>query len=176
MKITTKGGANYTELQLNGATILVSYKTPVAAVILGRFYKTEKKWSSTTSRHIGKFFRNFDFKYEDIIFKPQSFFDDLLNPAREVEESKKKPSGAVTVTVTAHNRKEPKPENKDAIIRDSLLLLNACEEAFAALLFELKKKTPNTSDLHETAQRHRNAINLYLAGIDYQRRTQNEHS
>ena len=55
-------GTNKTELNLKehgghyGVRILFSYETPVAYSILteqGRsFYRTEKRWSNTTTRHI----------------------------------------------------------------------------------------------------------------------------
>ena len=63
--------ANMTELELNGNTILFSYKTPVACHIdaIG-FFKTEKKWSVTTSKHIGKWLAG-----SNAELRPQSFFD-----------------------------------------------------------------------------------------------------
>lgn len=47
-------GANATELKLNdGAVVLFSYQTPVAAQLAaGGFIKTSHKWSKTTSKHI----------------------------------------------------------------------------------------------------------------------------
>ena len=47
-------GSNKTELHTNdGAVILFSYETPVAAQLAeGGFIKTSKKWSRTTSKHI----------------------------------------------------------------------------------------------------------------------------
>ena len=53
--------ANMTELRLGDYRILFSYQTPVAMLqedhtgILGA-YKTSKFWSTTTSRHINKWF------------------------------------------------------------------------------------------------------------------------
>ncbi len=71
-------GANQTELTVaNGGdktTILFSYKTPVAANISGKFYKTEQKWSRTTSKHISRWLG--DVAAE---IKPQSFFDNLAS-------------------------------------------------------------------------------------------------
>ena len=67
-------GSNQTEVtKSNGDTILVSYSTPVAANVGGQFYRTAKKWSTTTSRHINKWLSGA--KAEE---KPQSFFDNLL--------------------------------------------------------------------------------------------------
>lgn len=64
---------NRTELTLqNGDTVFFSYKTPVAAVVRGRVYVTEYKWSSTTSRHISKWLDG-----RSAEKKPQRFFDDL---------------------------------------------------------------------------------------------------
>jgi len=52
MKLTSIK-ANMTEIEIGDKTILFSYKTPVAyhQVGVGSF-KTDKKWSNTTSRHI----------------------------------------------------------------------------------------------------------------------------
>lgn len=57
----------------NGDKVLVSYSTPVAACIDGNFYKTNKFYSVTTSRHINKFLHGCEAEV-----KEQSFFDDLL--------------------------------------------------------------------------------------------------
>jgi hypothetical protein len=48
--------SNMTELELsNYVRILFSYKTPVAVYDgKGNYYRTEKKWSVTTSKHINK--------------------------------------------------------------------------------------------------------------------------
>ena len=47
--------SNMTELELNDYTILFSYQTPVAYHRSGvGFFRTGKKWSATTSRHINK--------------------------------------------------------------------------------------------------------------------------
>ena len=41
----------------NGDKILFSYQTPVAAKIGSSFYKTEEKYSRTTTRHMNEWFR-----------------------------------------------------------------------------------------------------------------------
>jgi len=67
--------SNMTELQTPEYTILFSYKTPVACIdnLSGFRYRTEKKWSVTTSRHINKWFEN-----SLAQSKPQEFFDNLI--------------------------------------------------------------------------------------------------
>ena len=72
MKIKSLG-TNQTVIFTGKAEILVSYETPVAAKINENYFKTDKKWSKTTSKHINSFFDGC--KYEE---KPQSFFDNLL--------------------------------------------------------------------------------------------------
>jgi hypothetical protein len=63
--------SNMTELTLNdGTQVLFSYQTPVACWKDGQFYKTDKKWSNTTTRHINKWSHL-------AIAKPQTFFDEL---------------------------------------------------------------------------------------------------
>lgn len=67
-------GSNMTELSLtDGTVVLFSYETPVAAEWRGSLYKTEKKWSQTTTRHINKWLegRTAQDAY-------QTFFDDLV--------------------------------------------------------------------------------------------------
>lgn len=49
--------ANMTELEIKGKRVLFSYETPVAYQNLdsvGNYYKTIKKWSNTTTRHINQ--------------------------------------------------------------------------------------------------------------------------
>lgn len=83
---------NMTEVELtlnNGkeAHVLFSYKTPVACRILDngvKFYRTEKKWSSTTSRHINKWLGEFGGPAScNPEVMPQSFFDNLENNPME---------------------------------------------------------------------------------------------
>lgn len=51
-----KLGNNETEVILScGTVVLFSYETPVAAMLpSGRYVRTDKKWSVTTTRHINK--------------------------------------------------------------------------------------------------------------------------
>ena len=63
--------SNMTELTLNdGTQVLFSYQTPVAYWKDGEFFKTDKKWSNTTTRHINKWTHL-------ATAKPQSYFDEL---------------------------------------------------------------------------------------------------
>lgn len=67
---------NMTELELsNGNLIMFSYQTPVATFIANedKWYRTEKKWSQTTERHINKWAS----RYHEV--KPQEYFDALVN-------------------------------------------------------------------------------------------------
>lgn len=49
-------GSNMTEVQLaDGTIVLVSYATPVAALVPGKgWIRTAHKWSVTTTKHINK--------------------------------------------------------------------------------------------------------------------------
>lgn len=71
-------GANQTELTFNGAKVLFSYQTPVAAWINGQFYKTNKKWSVTTSKHVNKWVSSDNSLILLAIEKDQSFFDGII--------------------------------------------------------------------------------------------------
>jgi len=69
-------GANVNELTLdNGTTVLFSYKTPVAACLGdgSGFIRTERKWSSTTSKHINRWLDGA--KAREV---PQSVLDGLI--------------------------------------------------------------------------------------------------
>jgi hypothetical protein len=49
-------GSNQTEVTASGCRVLYSYETPVALESpSGKYYKTDRKWSVTTSKHINKF-------------------------------------------------------------------------------------------------------------------------
>ncbi len=75
--------ANMTEIEFhNGTRILFSYKTPVAVLLNedGNFhqYKTNKKWSRTTSRHITQW-NPMGGAYG---LRPQEYFDNLLSEVK----------------------------------------------------------------------------------------------
>jgi len=71
-------GANMTEVVTAHAAILFSYQTPVAAYSseLG-YLRTSKHWSSTTSRHINKWFKGMNLESKDAREMGQEFFDSL---------------------------------------------------------------------------------------------------
>ena len=52
-------GSNQTEVQLaDGTLVLVSYVTPVAALVPGKgWIRTADKWSSTTNKHVNAWLR-----------------------------------------------------------------------------------------------------------------------
>lgn len=68
---------NMTEVEIGGATILFSYKTPVAARVGNKYYKVNKRYSATTSRHVSKWLAGVD-------AEPVSpdFFDELTCSCR----------------------------------------------------------------------------------------------
>lgn len=69
---------NMNEVETNGLRLLFSYKTPVAVLIKEgdswHQYKTDKKWSVTTSRHINQW-NPLGGEYG---LKPQEYFDKLV--------------------------------------------------------------------------------------------------
>lgn len=72
----------------NGNEILVSYQTPVAAKIDGKYYRTEKNWSATTSKHIGQYLPGQGpLAKRKAEVKPQEWFDQLLKVG-EMQEAK----------------------------------------------------------------------------------------
>ena len=65
--------SNMTQLDLaDGTSVLFSYRTPVAALTDNGYYRTSKKWSVTTSRHINKWLGGVLAKDQ-----PQAYFDSL---------------------------------------------------------------------------------------------------
>ena len=64
-------GSNMTEVTMNGARVLFSYETPVAAYVDGEAVKTAHKWSVTTSKHIRKYLGS-DFDTAKVL--PQTAF------------------------------------------------------------------------------------------------------
>ena len=71
MKLTPIA-SNQNEVEIAGNRVLFSYRTPVAAWVDGQAYRTEKRWSVTTSRHINQWFGGMK-----AIERPQSYFDNL---------------------------------------------------------------------------------------------------
>lgn len=64
---------NQTTLTTGNTVVFFSYNTPVAALVDGIMYRTEKKFSVTTSKHINAW------AGKQAETKPQSFFDNLEN-------------------------------------------------------------------------------------------------
>ena len=84
--------SNMTEISLeDGTLVLVSYETPVAARIFSlatendgcALFRTSKKWSQTTTKHINKWLRDTfsDERAKRAKEMPQEFFDNLLSVA-----------------------------------------------------------------------------------------------
>jgi len=77
---------NMTEVNVGTKSILFSYKTPVACFDYsegaghGVYYKTSKKWSRTTTRHINQWIP--DSGEVSIQEKDQEWFDNLLNEVK----------------------------------------------------------------------------------------------
>jgi hypothetical protein len=66
--------SNMTELTLdNGIRVLFSYSTPVACELNSGYYKTAKKWSKTTSRHINLWLNG-----NNAIEADQGLFNDIV--------------------------------------------------------------------------------------------------
>ena len=67
--------SNMTQLDLaDGTSVLFSYRTPVACLTDNGYYRTSKKWSVTTSRHINKWLDGVLAKEQ-----PQQYFDQFCS-------------------------------------------------------------------------------------------------
>ena len=75
---------NTVVIETDNRIILISYKTCVAYIykaLNGKIaigYRTKKKWSVTTSKHIGKFFNEY-LTVSDICEREQIEFDQMLD-------------------------------------------------------------------------------------------------
>jgi hypothetical protein len=71
-------GANQNEVTLGNITVFFSYKTPVAYLDheTGIAYRTNKKWSVTTSKHINNWLKDNDLETVNTI--DQSLLDGIL--------------------------------------------------------------------------------------------------
>jgi hypothetical protein len=67
--------SNMTELNIKGKTILFSYQTPVAGYDEQGAFRTEDKFSMTTSKHINKYLGGKDVGRT----VPQSYIEGLVN-------------------------------------------------------------------------------------------------
>lgn len=68
-------GSNQNEATLgNGTVVFFSYSTPVAAFFEYKYYRTDKKWSVTTSKHINRWLNGTEAEE-----RPQAWFDSLAS-------------------------------------------------------------------------------------------------
>jgi hypothetical protein len=78
MRIRRINSTHATEVTVGDNTVLVSYSTPVAALVPGHGYcRTEAHHSRTTTKHINSWLDACDAIGCDT--KPQSFFDALMS-------------------------------------------------------------------------------------------------
>ena len=77
------GGSNAQVWSFKDNEILISYQTIVAARIGNKFYKTDKFWNVTTSKHVNRFFNdlayNGPFKAFNVLKMDQGFFDTMVS-------------------------------------------------------------------------------------------------
>ena len=72
-------GPNMTELRFTDHLILFSYETPVAGWH-DRLFKTKKKYSRTTTKHINKYFRDeWDVNPLSVEEVSQDYIDSLVS-------------------------------------------------------------------------------------------------
>ena len=73
---------NMNEVEIGNKTILFSYKTPVAYHDEFGNYKTRKRWSVTTSRHINQWLRSYNIDPVTTEEVDQEILDNLLNEGK----------------------------------------------------------------------------------------------
>jgi hypothetical protein len=76
MKLTPiRANMNVVDLGDGKLEVLFSYKTPVACFVPGDgYFRTEKFWSVTTSRHINQWIGD-----APVTVRPQEYFDHLIS-------------------------------------------------------------------------------------------------
>ncbi len=75
--------ANMNEVETGEYKILFRYRTPVAVILNdGTSFKTDKKWSQTTTKHINAWFGMQGTDVTEPTDKPQKYFDNLLNEVK----------------------------------------------------------------------------------------------
>lgn len=71
--------SKYNVMYSNGIAVAFSYGVPVAAFILGRgWFRTTKKWSNTTTRHINKFLKDHHVQEDEVEEVSQFVLEELL--------------------------------------------------------------------------------------------------
>lgn len=71
-------GPNKTIVRLpNGVAAFFSYETVVAAYCDGKYYKTSKKFSTTTSKHVNEYLKGLEFEVVD-----QAWLEGLVDYVR----------------------------------------------------------------------------------------------
>ena len=72
---------NATIIDLPNFRVLFSYKTPVVALdkTEHKVLRTDKKWSVTTSKHIGEFLRDYVSDRNEVIKVDQSVLDKMFS-------------------------------------------------------------------------------------------------
>lgn len=79
---------NMTLVKNEKVCVLVSYKTPVAYVDVktGKTYRTNRKWSKTTTRHINQFLGE-----EELVFSvSQDILNQVFDRMEHVQETPKR--------------------------------------------------------------------------------------
>lgn len=66
-------GPNQTEVEADGAIVLFSYNTPVAAQVGNDYFVTDRKYSTTTTKHVNAWLAG-----KKPVRKAQSFFDTIF--------------------------------------------------------------------------------------------------
>ena len=126
-------GSNMTEIFLTkgseSASILVSYETPVAALVGGKFYKTRSYYSKTTTSHINKWLDG-----REAQERSQSFFNSLLSMSANLSHSEQDASQAheqvalslemLLIDLTDGYNTMPKDPHRQELIEDALVSLH----------------------------------------------------
>jgi len=124
-------GSNMTEIFLTkgseSASILVSYETPVAALVGGKFYKTRSYYSKTTTSHINKWLDG-----REAQERSQSFFNSLLSmsdnggytcPSIQAHEQVALSLEMLLIDLTDGYNTMPKDPHRQELIEDALVSL-----------------------------------------------------
>lgn len=73
--MTIENNSNSHIVFINGNSYLFSYDTLVAMNVDRQLFRTDKKWSNTTSKHINAYFGRYSYSVDEVKNIPQTELD-----------------------------------------------------------------------------------------------------
>jgi len=118
LKSLAQVGSNMTVIEHGNLIILYSYETPVALLAPGGGYMTEKKWSTTTSKHIGKFFAAYGYDKRGAAKIPQEDIEAFARAGKAKGAAGMTGAEFVERTFPKRDNRPRRTARRRALIRD----------------------------------------------------------